>query len=263
MSRILILSDLHLCKRISNIESVSELRPLWQGFDELILNGDTEETYSLRYGKNSKVATRTLIKTAEDDGLRVRLLNGNHDPMISESNHYSSHDNRVLVMHGHVVLLEVTPWTWYGKKIALHRQELIKESDDSFESQLLTTQLASDRSASSRGKKNRPPLIALPYRIVWGILRILQVWKAFPKLTANWISRYAPKTKIVVVGHTHRAGIWKVQDLVIINTGCFGFPSHPRAAIIENNTLRVFRVRKKENAYYLDQELGSWQLDAL
>ena len=263
MKRTLILSDLHLCRWLSDIGSIAELRPLWQGFDELVLNGDTEETYSIRYEKVSKQATRELIETAKKDGVRVHLLNGNHDPMISDCHYYSSHEDQVLIMHGHVILHEVTPWTWYGKKIALHRQELINESGDGFESQLQTTQLASDRSASSRRKRDRAALIALPYRIAWGVVRILQVWKAFPRLTENWVSTYAPSTKIIVVGHTHRAGIWNVRDLVIINTGCFGFPSHPRAVIIEGSMLRVIRIRKKGNAYYLAKELGSWQLDAL
>jgi len=263
LSRILVLSDLHLCKKLSTIVKINELRPLWQGFDELILNGDTEETYSRRYASRSQAATRTLIKTAEDDGLRVRLLNGNHDPMISDQHALSLQQDKLLIMHGHVVFPEVAPWTWYAQKIKTHRIELLLESEDSFQAQLEATRKASDRSAQSRATKNRPKLYEIPYRAIWCVAKILQTWIRCPSITERWLTTYAPKTKIVVVGHTHRAGIWEINNRIIINTGCFAFPSHPRGVIIENNTVKVFRIRKKNNEYYFSGELGSWQLDAL
>lgn len=263
MSSILVLSDLHLCKWLSNVSDVSQLRTLWRGFDELILNGDTEETYSSRNSVKSKMATAKLIKIAEDDGLKVRILNGNHDPMISDNHYYSSHNDTVLIFHGHAIFPEVAPWTWYGKTIASHRRKLINELGDSFESQLLATQLASEKSASGGKNKNKPTRLTLPIRVVWCVHRILRAWKDFPKLSADWIASYAPTSKFVVVGHTHRAGIWEIDGRVYINMGCFGFPSHPLAVVIENNTLRCFRVLKKNNSFYLGQDLGSWQLEAL
>jgi exonuclease SbcD len=259
----IVLSDLHLCKRLSSIGDIAELRPLWQGFDELILNGDTEESYSKRYATRSQDGRRTLVKLAEDDGLRVHLLNGNHDPMISNAHAYTLFEDKVLIMHGHAVFREVAPWTWYAPQIVAHRDELLIEFGDCYESQLRATQLASERSAKSRAVINRPRFIALPFKMAWCVAKILQTWKRFPVITEKWLATYAPKTKIVVVGHTHHAGIWNVHGRVIINTGCFGFPSHPRAVIIKNNTLKVVRIRKNNNMYYLAQELGSWQLDAL
>ena len=263
MSSILVLSDLHLCKWLSNVGNVSQLRPLWQGFDELILNGDTEETYSSRHSAKSKKATVELIKTAEDDGLKVRVLNGNHDPMISDNHYYSSHNDTVIIFHGHAIFQEVTPWTWYGKTIASHRRKLINELGDTFESQLLATQLASEQSASGGKNKNKPTGLTLPVRGAWCVYRILRAWKQFPKLSADWIATYAPKSKFVVVGHTHRAGIWEYEGRVYINMGCFGFPSYPLAVVIENDTLQCFRVSKKNNLFYLGQDRGSWQLEAL
>ena len=263
LSRILVLSDLHLCKRLSSVGDVLELRPLWQGFDELILNGDTEETYSKRCSQRSIEATRTLIQTAEGDGLQVHLLTGNHDPMISDRHYYSTHDGKILIFHGHAVFQEVTPWTWYGKAIASHRRKLIDKSSDTFESQLQATQIASDYSASGGKNKNKPSLITLPTRVAWSVLKVLEAWRKFPHMTFRWVSTYAPEAKFVIVGHTHHAGIWNVQDKVIINTGCFGFPSYPCAVVLENSNLMVFRIRKKNNTFCLSQELGSWQLEAL
>lgn len=259
----IVLSDLHLCKRLSIIEDVTQLRALWQGFDELILNGDTEESYSKKYAPRSQEARRTLVKIAEDDGVRVHLLNGNHDPMISNAHAYTLCEDKVLIMHGHAVFKEVAPWTWYAPQIVAHRDELLREFGDSYESQLRTTQLASDRSAKSRATINRPSIIALPFKMAWCVAKILQTWHRFPLITEKWLATYAPKTKIVVVGHTHHAGVWNVHGRVIINTGCFAFPSHPRAVIVENNTLKVVRIRKNNNKFCLAQELGSWQLDAL
>ncbi len=262
-NKTLILSDLHLCKRLSTIETISQLRPLWQGFDELILNGDTEESYSKKYSSQSQEATRSLIKTAESDNVKVHLLDGNHDPMISDSHARLSHDSKVLIMHGHAVFPEIAPWTWYASKIKKHRNELLQASGDTFQSQLEATRIASNRSAKSREVKNRPNLIELPLRTAWCVFKILQTWKRCPSITERWLSTYAPKTKIVIIGHTHRAGIWEINGRVIINTGCFGFPSHPRGVVINENTLKVFRIQKINDQYNLDQELGSWQLDAL
>ncbi len=259
----LILSDLHLSKRLSNIESVIQLRPLWHGFDELVLNGDTEESYSKKYSEKSQRATRTLIKTAENDNVKVHLLNGNHDPMISDQHALAFHEKKVLVMHGHAVFPEIAPWTWYASNIRKHRNELLQESEDTFESQLEATRVASDRSAKNRAIKNRPNLISMPLRTAWCVFKILQTWKRCPAITEQWLSTYAPKTKIAVIGHTHHAGIWELRGRIIINTGCFGFPSHPRGVVIEGNTLKIFRIRKNNVEYYFDQELGSWQLDAL
>lgn len=263
MTRILILSDLHLCKRFSTIENVSELRPIWQGFDELILNGDTEESYSRKFSEKSQRATSTLIESAESDNVKVQLLNGNHDPMISNQHAITCHNDKVLIMHGHAVFPEVAPWTWYASKIKSHREELIQVSGDGFDAQLEATRIASDRSAKSREVKNRPRLIEIPYRGVWCVTKILHTWWTCPTTTEQWLTKYAPKTRIVIVGHTHRAGIWKIKNKIIINTGCFAFPSHPRGVVIDGNTLQVFRIRKINNEYNLDQELGSWQLDAL
>jgi predicted phosphodiesterase len=263
LTRILVLSDLHLCNRLSTIEDVAELRPLWLEFNELILNGDTEESYSKKYSMQSQRATRALIQSAENDSVKVHLLNGNHDPVISDQHAYFSHDEKVLIMHGHAIFPDIAPWTWYASKIKAHRDQLLQTSGDSFDAQLESTRIASDRSAKSREAKNRPGLIEMPYKAAWSVAKILQTWWRCPSLTEQWLSKYAPKTKIVVVGHTHRAGIWKINNRIIINTGCFAFPSHPRGVVIEGNTLQVFRIRKTKNKYFLDQELGSWQLDAL
>lgn len=263
MTRILILSDLHLCKRLSTIEDVAELRPLWQGFDELILNGDTEESYSKKHSAKSQRATRALIESAEIDNVKVHLLDGNHDPMISDQHALTYHNDKVLIMHGHAVFPEIAPWTWYASKIKSHREELLLASGDGFDSQLEATRIASDRSAKSREVKNRPSLVEIPYRAVWCIAKILHTWWRCPSITEEWLTKYAPKTKIVIVGHTHRAGIWKIKNRIIINTGCFAFPSHPHGVVIDGNKLQLFRIRKTNNAYFFDQELGSWQLSAL
>lgn len=263
LSKLLVLSDLHLCKRLSTIGDINELRPLWLGFSELILNGDTEETYSKRYARRSQEATRALVKSAEEDGLKVRLLDGNHDPMISDQHALSFQNDKLLIMHGHAIFPEVAPWTWYASTIRAHRNELLQESKDNFETQLQTTQIASDRSARSRASKNRPNLIEIPLRVIWSVAKILQTWMHCPTITEKWLTSYAPKTKIVIVGHTHHAGIWTINNRVIINTGCFAFPSHPRGVVIENNTVKVFRIRKRNSAYYFSRELGSWQLDDL
>ncbi|MDP7008775.1 MAG: metallophosphoesterase family protein [Phycisphaerales bacterium] len=259
--RILVLSDLHLCKRLSTIDDVDQLRPLWQGVDTLILNGDTEESYSKKYAKDSQAKTKELLALASSDGVDVVFLNGNHDPMISDNHAIKIHNDSILIMHGHAVFPEVAPWTWYAKKIIAHRKQVLAELGNSYEAQLHSTQIVSDRSAKSRAIKNRPSLLGIPYRTVWCIIKILHTWHRFSRITDAWVSQYSPKSKFVVVGHTHHAGIWETKNRVIINTGCFGFPSHPRGILIEQNTLQVYRIKKQQNEYVLHQLLDSWDFD--
>ena len=83
MGKTLILSDIHFCKRGSTVKSVEQLRPLWQGFDSLILNGDTSELHSASHAEASKQAAADVKVATKRDGVKITFICGNHDPPLA------------------------------------------------------------------------------------------------------------------------------------------------------------------------------------
>jgi hypothetical protein len=79
----------------------------------------------------------------------------------------------------------------------------------------------------------------------WSLPQVLWYWWRFPRLAARFLRDHAPNARIGVFGHTHRAGIWTIDNRVIINTGSFGFPGKPRGVMVEGD--REARVLAIEN----------------
>ncbi len=90
------------------------------------------------------------------------------------------------------------------------------------------------------------------------IIKILKCWKRYPTIVAMWTKQFAPSATYIITGHTHHAGIWERDGKVIINTGCFGFPSHPRAVVLDNDTLTVHAIKKRNGSFVLDGVYSSW-----
>ena len=259
MSRTLILSDIHLCKKISSCKTPEQLRPLWKGCDKLILNGDTTEEHGLQTAEQSRKQTQKLIKLADEDGVETILICGNHDPEYSP-NHIWMLDDKVLVMHGHIAFSGIAPWSWRSRYIAQARLQYLQESGDGFEQQLSAVDRASVDAATGKFKSSRPSTMRFLLLTLPAFCHVVLSWLAFPSRIHRWVHKYAPNAKFVITGHTHHAGIWKQDGRVIINTGCFGFPSHPRAVYIEDKTITVYKLRCKNTIYSLGRVCASWNV---
>jgi predicted phosphodiesterase len=258
MSKTLILSDIHFGKPSSSLTSASQLKNLWSGCDELVLNGDTTEIHSAKHGKQSEDYTSELIDIASNDGVQTTLISGNHDPNCSETDWLWFWDETVFVFHGHAAFAGIAPWSWRAKYIKKRRNEYIHKSSDGFVEQLEAVRKASHDAATGAFSKHRP---SLPHMLMLGfpaVFNVLHGWWKFPSYVSRWIDSYAPTAKYVITGHTHHAGIWKRNGRVIINTGCFGFPSHPRAVVIDDEKLTVYRLRLTGGNYSLGRVCSSW-----
>jgi predicted phosphodiesterase len=258
MGKTLILSDIHFCKRGSTVKSVEQLRPLWQGFDSLILNGDTSELHSASHAEASKQAAADVKVATKRDGVKITFICGNHDPTISDIEHIWFHNTKTLVFHGHAPIEGVAPWSWRCKYIAENNESQIKETGDGFEEQLNATRTASTFAATGAFKQHRPAAPHMLMLSVPAVYKVIRCWWQYPSTVANWIHLYAPSAKFVITGHTHHAGIWKRQGITVINTGCFGFPSHPRAVVIDSTTITVHKLTKKNGVYELGRVCESW-----
>ncbi|MGY8752957.1 MAG: metallophosphoesterase family protein [Phycisphaerales bacterium] len=260
MSRTLILSDIHFCKRGSSVNSVEQLRPLWQGYDELILNGDTSELHCAQHTEKAEEAVAAIKAMTDEDDVQLTLICGNHDPTISDLEHKWYCNKQVLVFHGHAPIFGGAPWSWRYKHFAESHASQLQGTGDGFDEQLSAVRTASIQSATGEFNEHKPSTFRLSLLVIPSIIKILKCWKRYPTYVSKWANQFAPTAKFIITGHTHHAGIWNREDKVIINTGCYGFPSHPRAVEIDGNKITVYKIYKRKHVYTLGSECASWKV---
>ncbi|HIN84426.1 MAG TPA: hypothetical protein EYM90_05965 [Phycisphaerales bacterium] len=258
MCKTLILSDIHFCKRGSTVHSIEQLRPLWQGFDEVVFNGDTTELHCEKYTGLAKQANNRLKELTKEDGVQLTMICGNHDPTVSKIEHKWYWDDKILVFHGHAPIFGGAPWSWRYKHFAKSYEEQLQQSGNGFNEQLSAIRVASIQAASGEFSHHKPSHLHMLLLIAPAIFKILKCWKRYPTLVAMWTKQFAPSATYIITGHTHHAGIWERDGKVIINTGCFGFPSHPRAVVLDDDTLTVHTIKKRNGSYVLGGVCSSW-----
>jgi predicted phosphodiesterase len=258
MSKTLILSDIHFRNRSSNVQSIEQLQPLWKGCDAVILNGDTSELHCTGLVEQSKIAVKKIEQLTKEDGVELSLICGNHDPTISDLQHLWFHNNQTLVFHGHAPIKGLAPWSWRYKHIVKSVNEYLEESGDGFHEQLAAAREASITAATGGYNQYRPNPFHMLLLGVPASVQVLRCWWMYPSVVADWVSHYAPSAKFVITGHTHHAGVWRRGGITILNTGCYGFPSHPRAVVLDGNTITLHKVRKRKNGFALGGVYESW-----
>jgi UDP-2,3-diacylglucosamine pyrophosphatase LpxH len=254
--RTVIISDTHLGRLHGAALSAPALRPLWQGADQFIINGDVAEIHHPDQWGDAARQTMQLYDLCETDGVHLTMLSGNHDPFISDIRHLQLADGAVFVTHGDVLHPALAPWSPAAQRIrAAYDQAMaamVNDSRDELEQRLEAAQHASH--AEWQGLKReagRSTLLGLMRR-PWALVQVLLYWMRVPYLGERFLVRHAPDARFLIIGHTHRPGIWTINDRVIINTGCYGFPGTPRAVILEDGVLQVYRIRLHHDVYQMD-----------
>lgn len=253
--RTVILSDLHLGRPHASARSVDALRPLWVGASRLIVNGDAAETHHPDYREAADRELMRLIDGCERDGVELTLIAGNHDPSISGVRHLALCGASVLVTHGDVLHPAIAPWSpaagdmWRSYRIAMRR--LRHAIDDRLARKLVAAGRASVEEWSMRGDRAayRPARSIL--RAPWTAASVLAYWRRAPRLAARLAARHLPSARLIVIGHTHRRGVWEIDGRTVLNTGCFGFPSRPGAVVIDGRRLRLVGIERAAGRYRL------------
>jgi predicted phosphodiesterase len=273
--RLVILSDMHLGRRWAAARSAEALRPLWEGADQLVLNGDIAEIHHLAHRETANRELDHLLRLCERDDVSVRMLTGNHDAFLTRSRHLLLNGGEVFVTHGDVLHPAIAPWSRWAERMRQtywrvlgeargSRQEgRAKPAGDSgeLERHLRAAEHAgyeewADRAAHSP-TGSLWELLARP----WEAAMILSYWWRFPGYAAEFAERHVPRARYIVLGHSHRQGIWTVGDRVIINTGCYGFPGRPRAVVLEEGVLSVQPIQRKGGVYHLvDRPIAQYEL---
>jgi predicted phosphodiesterase len=231
------------------------LRPLWQGFDDFIINGDVAEVHHPRHWSRAARMVLRLHDLCEADGVRLTLLSGNHDPYLTDLRHLHMAGGAIFMTHGDAFHPAIAPWSPAAGRLraaherALTRLEALGHND--LESRLQAAQFAAHAEwAELEHEAGQSTMLNMLLR-PRAAARVWRYWRAFPQLAADFGAEHAPRARFIIVGHTHRSGFWSLGERVVINTGSFEFPGRPWGVAIDDAALSVHRIEREGGGYRL------------
>lgn len=251
--RTLVISDLHLGR--GGIDLPRALEPVIAETDELVLNGDVAELHLPDHRDAAARGVESLRRRADRFGVRITILAGNHDPMISSRRHLRLSDGVVFATHGDAVHPSLAPWSPSAgalQQAYLERLEAFAPQERGrLESVLSASRDAAslewERAAVARGSGRPWRLLAHPL----SLLRISLFWREYPGLVADFALRHAPESRFVLVGHSHRPGAWRIGGRIILNTGAFRVPHQPHAVRLDADSIALVRLAREGRRYRL------------
>jgi len=270
--RIRIVSDLHIGHHASLLSSVDAIRPLAQGVDRLILNGDTLELIfgDLESSRYTAAEQREMLKAEiQDWGVEVTLITGNHDPDISDTHLVHLEQAQVLATHGDALFHEIAPWSSSRenlRKSVAHidpeatgsTQEDLHQYLDLYKKAMLKAhKLDKGYNPTAWGKAKIFMHQAWPPSTPF---KILSCWKQVPDRAISLAKRFGLLPRFIVIGHSHNPGIWTRGAQTVINTGsCFPWPG-ARCVDIDEKNLTVRRLDKARDHASAGEPLASFPL---
>ena len=85
-----IVSDVHFGERSSTVRELGQLRPLVEGADLFVLNGDTLDTRPGGNAARTDRLRREVLGFFASCGMPVTFLTGNHDPDLDGRHSWNS-----------------------------------------------------------------------------------------------------------------------------------------------------------------------------
>lgn len=246
--RTVILSDTHLGGNGQGAGSADALRPLWQGADELILNGDSAELSDPKWRVEAARHIMRIQDLCEEDGVRLTLLSGNHDPHITDRRFLRLCSGEVFLTHGDMLHPAISPWTSHAKQLRELHEDALKQLALVDRAQLDMQAMAATHASNlkwdhiAKGDGPKPGPVQGKLEKARKIAKVLWFWHRLPRLAAQFAQRYAPEARVFVFGHIHRAGVWQFGNQTIINTGAYHYPRNPHAVVINGQTLAMHKV---------------------
>ncbi len=252
--RYLIMSDLHLGRQPWRA-TADMLRTVWQGFDHLIINGDFAELYDPRYIDEAEKQALRVQELCEADKITLTLLAGNHDPYVTEQRYLYLADGKILLTHGDTIDPAIAPWCDTAPLMRQAFNDTIAsfptETRETLEARLTATHHAA--LAKWEYIKNDMHTVGFKrmLRRPWSFYHVIRYWQRFPREAAKFMELYAPSASLLITGHTHRQGYWKIGSRTIINTGAFAFPAAPHAVAVVGSQVDYYRLLRHDKQYVL------------
>lgn len=196
-----------------------------------------------------------LYELCEQDGVGLTLLSGNHDAYLSDVRHLSLAQGKVFVTHGDVLHPAIAPWSPNAPTLRRAYEHAYERLEPETRNHLINRLQAAQHAgfAEWRSQEYCPTGLELSHfvRRPWLVAVLLHYWFTLPAKAGAFVKEHAPEARFFVLGHTHRHGIWHVNGVHIINTGCFGFPGRPLAVVLEKNHLTVWPIKRHDDTYHL------------
>jgi predicted phosphodiesterase len=265
-----IVSDVHFGERGSRVRSLAQLGPLLDGATSFVINGDTLDT---RPGDHPQRTARTRAEVLGffgSAGIPVTLLTGNHDPDLSGDHALEFACGQVLVTHGDLLFDDIVPWSSDAPEIR-RRIEAALAALPGGQTRSLEERLAVFRSVSAsmpQLHQSEPNPLRYAFRLagdsVWPpqrFLAVLMAWREAPGRAAALARTYRPNARFIVIGHTHRPGVWRTSSgVVVINTGSFCRPFGAMAAEISAGRIAVRRIEARGGAFHPGAQVAEFPL---
>lgn len=253
-----IFSDLHFADPGSWLERVDMLKPLLEGADKVVLNGDTLDTQITNDPDALVAEVKQFFAENTADAL---FVTGNHDPDISKTHETSLADGRVWVTHGHVFFDDVAPWSRLVPELR-HRFRRHIEGLTPSDLKKLETRYEVFRQVCLKLPREVDPNAHGPFarvsRIIHALLpptripAMLRAWRQLPQLAARVSAEQRPAAQVIITGHTHYHGVWTLRNgRTVINTGSFCPPRGGQLVEISDEILRVRSIVRRRGQFHL------------
>jgi predicted phosphodiesterase len=265
----IILSDLHLGHRASQIRDPEEIAPILKEARAVVFNGDTVE---MRTGVDRPVGRRmaaAVARLCHSIGCRATFINGNHDPSVSKIDHLDLLDGRVLVTHGDILFLGVAPWSRQALAYRkIHLRALAHLGPDAlinFEKRLLATKRASlrlqllEQPVTEHAAAPKLPVLLLQAWPPHRPFMIIHAWLQTPTLAARLCELFRPEARYIVIGHTHYPGYWRRGQITVINTGSYVLHFGALAVILDGASVEIRKIKKQKEGFALGKRIARFR----
>jgi predicted phosphodiesterase len=261
--RTLILSDIHLglpgVAGLRPRRSAATLEPLLWGFSAVILNGDTADIHQPRCAPDAQRLLNELRESARRAKVEVVEVCGNHDVAETSRTHALLAGGSVLVSHGHAFSARMLPWVSATGEMNRRFAEALAHNPDTIEGAVRAANEGALVQWSDEHAADEPTALWSIGRSPARVLSVLRWWREYPRDAARFADRYSPQAKVVICGHSHRAGAWRIASAhgapvrLILNTGSFSFPGRPFGAIVDEQegTVELRRIHARQGRYEL------------
>ena len=248
------------------VATADELDELVESASTLVINGDVAELHVERWTTAAARELDRLRDRCRRTDTRLVLLAGNHDPELTPRRHLILADGRMLITHGDAVHESLAPWSDAAEIIrARHRAVLAgipAARRNSLDAVFEAAREAAKAECEALGDLGAPTTPLSAVSKPWKIALIGGFWLSHARRMHRFAEAHAPSASVVLVGHTHRAGVERIGVRTIINTGCFGVPGPALGVVLGDDGLGVRRLIRRATSSGVRWRLGDRILHA-
>ena len=253
------------------MREIAQVAPLFRDVRSVIFNGDTVEMRSAQNRERAEHILHEVQRFCAEQAATTCFINGNHDPIISTTNHIELGAGSLLVTHGDVLYHDEA--SRRGRQPRRRRGVRPKRLVDLEQSERKTLE-----QILSTNKRVEHVLPVEHFNIpngTWGqfttfmrqtwpprrFVHMVSSWKDTPIHAVDLIRLYRPSARCVIVGHTHFPGIWQQRGCHVINTGSY-LPVLGRLAVdFCDGIVTVRKVVLRRRQFHLGRQVANFRLN--